>query len=153
MISGAGAAVLAAALLYLTGHLRPWMVIPINLVMSSFATLMWPADTASVTLLVPKQHYGRGMASCSWARALPQIAGLAGALYLVAIHLGNLALIDFGTYLFSVILMMLFVRIPDPATTADGRQARGSVWKEMRFRAGTIFARVLRPASSRSSWQ
>ena len=139
---GAGAAVLAAALLYLTGHLRPWMVIPINLVMSSFATLMWPAYTASVTLLVPKQHYGRANGFVQLGEALPQIAGpaLAGALY-VAIHLGNLALIDFGTYLFSVILMMLFVRIPDPATTADGRQARGSVWKEMRFGWDYILAR------------
>ena len=110
---GAGFAVLAAALLYLNGALQPWMVIPVNFMMATFGTLMWPAYTASVTLLVPKEHYGRANGFVQLGEALPQIAGpaLAGALY-VAVHLGNMALIDAATYLFSVILLLLFVRRP-----------------------------------------
>ena len=139
---GAGLAVLATALLYISGHLQPWMVIPINVVMSTFNALMWPAYTASVTLLVPKEQYGRANGFVQLGEALPQIAGpaLAGALYVI-IHLGNLALIDFGTYIFSVVLMLAFVRIPRPARTEDGRQAKGSVWKEMRFGWKYIAAR------------
>lgn len=131
---GAGFAVLAAALLFLSGRLEPWMVLPINFVMSSFATLMWPAYTASITLLLPREQYGRANGFVQLGEALPQIAGpaLAGALY-VTIHLGNLALIDFATYLFSVILMLLFVRIPNPPHTADGQHAKGSLLQEMRF--------------------
>ncbi len=131
---GAGLAVLAAGGLYLTHHLQPWMVIPINLWMSSFNTLMWPSFTASVTLLVPKQHYGRANGFVQLGEALPQVAGpaLAGALY-VAIHLGNMALIDFATYLFAALLMLFFVRIPDPPRTTQGQEAKGSIWKEMRF--------------------
>lgn len=131
---GAGFAVLAAALLYLTGHLQPWMVIPINLLMSAFNSLMWPAYTASVTLLVPKEQYGRANGFVQLGEALPQVAGpaLAGALYVI-VHLGNLALIDFGTYIFSVLLMLSFVRIPNPPRTEDGRQAKGTLWQEMRF--------------------
>jgi DHA3 family macrolide efflux protein-like MFS transporter len=112
---GAGLAVLAAGILYVTGHLQPWMTIPIVLVMSTFHTLMWPAFTASVTLLVPKKHYGRANGFVQLGEALPQIAGpaLAGALY-VAIHIGNMALIDFATYVISVLLLLLFVRIPNP---------------------------------------
>jgi MFS family permease len=139
---GAGLAVLVAGVLYLTHTLQPWMVIPINLVMASFATLMWPAFTATVTLLVPKEHYGRANGFVQLGEALPQIAGpaIAGALY-VAIHLGNMALIDFATYAFSVLLMLAFVRIPNPPRTVDGQKARGSIWKEMRFGWDYIVAR------------
>ena len=140
--AGAGLAVLVAGVLYLTNHLQIWMVIPINLWLASFNTLMWPSFTASVTLLVPKQHYGRANGFVQLGEALPQIAGpaLAGALY-VAIHLGNMALLDFATYLFAVLLMLLFVRIPAPPQTAHGQEAKGSLWKEMRFGWDYITAR------------
>jgi MFS transporter, DHA3 family, macrolide efflux protein len=123
-----------AGALYLANLLQPWMAIPLVLWVSAFNTLMWPAFTASVTLLVPKQHYGRANGFVQLGEALPQIAGpaLAGALY-VSIHLGNMALIDFASYAISVLLMLLFVRIPNPLRTADGQQAKGSLWKEMRF--------------------
>ena len=139
---GAGLAVLAVAVLYLSGHLQAWMVIPINLWMAAFNTLMWPALTASMTLLVPKQQYGRANGFMQLGEALPQIAGpaLAGALYVV-IHVGNMALIDFATYVFSVLLLIFFVRIPAPPQSLDGKEARGSVWKEMRFGWDYIAAR------------
>jgi MFS transporter, DHA3 family, macrolide efflux protein len=139
---GAGLAVLAVGGLYLSHQLQIWMVIPINLWMASFNTLMWPSFTASVTLLVPKQHYGRANGFVPLGEALPQIAGpaMAGALY-VAIQLGNMALIDCASYVFSALLMLLFVRIPNPPRTTEGEQARGSLWKEMRFGWDYITAR------------
>jgi MFS family permease len=139
---GAGLAVLSVAALYLTHTLQPWMVIPINFFIATFNCLMWPAFTASVTLLVPKEQYGRANGFVQLGEALPQIAGpaLAGLLY-VAIQLGNMALIDFTSYLFSVVLMLLFVRIPNPPRTAEGHQAKGSIWKEMGFGWHYIVAR------------
>ena len=139
---GAGSVVLMAGILYLSGHLQPWMVLPINLLMSTFATLLWPAYTASVTVLVPKEQYGRANGFMQLGEAVPQVAGpaLAGLLY-VAIHLGNLVLIDAATYLFSVLVMLFFVRIPDPPRTEDGEKAKGSVWQEMRFGWDYITAR------------
>ena len=140
---GASLAVFSAAVLFLGGHLQPWMVIPINFAMAAFNTLMWPAFTASVTLLVPKEQYGRANGFVQLGEALPQVAGpaLAGALY-VAIHLGNMALIDGVTYVFSVALMLAFVRIPNPPRTVDGTHAaRGSLWEQMRFGWDYILAR------------
>src|SRR5512140_1140699 len=112
---GAGAAVFAAAALYLTGSLQPWMAIPLSFAISTFGSLMWPAYSASVTLLVPKEQYGRINGFVQLGDAIPSLAGpaLAGALY-VTIHLGNMALIDGVTYVFSVLLMLFFVRIPEP---------------------------------------
>lgn len=139
---GAGLAVLTAAILFNTNQLQPWMVIPLNLCMAAFSTLMWPAYTSSVTVLVPKQHYGRANGFAQLGEALPQIAGpaIAGALY-VAIRLGNMALIDAATYLAAVTLMLLFVRIPNPQHTETGKQAKGSVWQEMKFGWNYIVAR------------
>jgi MFS family permease len=139
---GAGLAVLTAAILFNTNQLQPWMVIPLNLCMAAFSTLMWPAYTSSITVLVPKQHYGRANGFAQLGEALPQIAGpaIAGALY-VAIRLGNMALIDAATYLAAVTLMLLFVRIPKPQHTETGQQAKGSVWQEMKFGWNYIVAR------------
>ncbi len=139
---GAGLAVLVAAFLYINHMLQPWMVIPINFFISTFATLMWPAFTASVTLLVPKEHYGRANGFVQLGEAVPQIAGpaLAGVLY-VTVKVGNMALIDFATYVFSVLLMLFFVRIPNPPRTEEGHQAKGSIWQEMRFGWDYIVAR------------
>jgi DHA3 family macrolide efflux protein-like MFS transporter len=139
---GAGLAVLVTAVLYLNHLLQPWMAIPINFFIALFGCLMWPAFTASVTLLVPKEQYGRANGFVQLGEALPQIAGpaIAGVLY-VAIKLGNMALIDFITYIFSVLLMLFFVRIPKPPRTEDGHQAKGSVWKEMAFGWHYIAAR------------
>ena len=139
---GAGLAVLVAAVLYLSRLLQPWMAIPINFFIALFNCLMWPAFTASVTLLVPKEQYGRANGFVQLGEALPQIAGpaIAGVLY-VAVKLGNMALIDFTTYIFSVLLMLFFVRIPNPPHTEEGHQAKGSVWKEMTFGWHYITAR------------
>ena len=139
---GSGLAVLATAALYLSHLLQPWMAIPINFFIALFNCLMWPAFTASVTLLVPKEQYGRANGFVQLGEALPQIAGpaIAGMLY-VTIKLGNMALIDFTTYVFSVALMMFFVRIPSPPRTQEGHLAKGSVWKEMRYGWDYIVAR------------
>jgi MFS family permease len=139
---GSGLAVLAVAILYLSGNLQAWMVIPINLWMATFNTLMWPALTASVTLLVPKEQFGRANGLVQLGEAIPQIAGpaLAGMMY-VTIKMGNMALIDFGTYAISVLLMLFFVRIPTPPRTIDGEKGKGSIWKEMRFGWDYIVAR------------
>jgi MFS transporter, DHA3 family, macrolide efflux protein len=139
---GAGLAVLAVGCLYITGHLQIWMVIPINLWMSTFQTLMWPSFTAATTLLVPKQHYGRASGFTQLGEALPAIAGpaIAGVLY-VSIRLGNMALMDFASYVFAVLLMLLFVRIPSPADSLENARQKTSLWEEMRFGWDYIIAR------------
>ena len=131
---GAGLSVLAVALLFLTHHLQVWMVIPINLWMASFQTLMWPSFSAATTVLVPKEHYGRASGFTQLGEALPAIAGpaIAGVLY-VTIKIGNMALLDFASYVFAALLMLFFVRIPSPARTVREAREKSSMWQEMRF--------------------
>ena len=126
---GAGLAVLAAAILYLNGWLEPWMVIAVNFAMGSFHSLMWPAYAASVTLLVPKEQYGRANGLVQLGEAVPQIAGpaIAGALY-AAIHLGYLALIDVVTYVLASLLLLLLVRIPAPRSLPGRAMQEKGFW-------------------------
>ncbi len=140
--AGAGLSVLAAGVLFITNHLQPWMVILINLWMSTFHTLMWPSFTAATSLLVPKKHYGRASAFTQLGEALPAIIGpaVAGALY-ASIQLGKMALIDFASYAFAVLVMLAFVRIPNPATTIQDAKGKTSFWKDMRFGWDYIVAR------------
>ena len=139
---GAGLSVLAVSILYLTHHLQVWMVIPINLWMATFQTLMWPSFSAATTLLVPKEHYGRASGLTQLGEALPAIAGpaIAGVLY-VTIRIGNMALLDFASYVFAAVLMLLFVRIPSLVRTAQETRGKGSLWQEMRFGWDYITAR------------
>lgn len=140
--AGAGLSILVAGVLFINHQLQPWMIIPINMWMSSFQTLMWPSFTAATTLLVPKEHYGRASGFTQLGEALPAIAGpaIAGILY-ASIQLGKMALIDFGSYIFSVLLLLLFVRIPSPAVTVQQARGERSLWKEMRFGWDYITAR------------
>jgi DHA3 family macrolide efflux protein-like MFS transporter len=139
---GAGLAVLVVGYLYLTHNLQVWMVIPINLWMSTFHTLMWPSFAAATTLLVPKEQYGRASGFTQLGEALPAIAGpaIAGVLY-VTIELGKMAMLDFASYVFAVLLMLFFVRIPSPASTIEKAKNESSVWTEMRFGWDYILAR------------
>jgi hypothetical protein len=59
----------------------------------------------------------------------------------VTIQLGNMALIDFASYVFAVLLMLLFVRIPSPARAIQNAKEESSLWKEMRFGWDYIMAR------------
>jgi MFS family permease len=93
-------------------------------------------------MLVPKEQYGRTSAFTQLSEALPALVGpaLAGTLY-ASIQLGKMALIDFASYAFSVFLMLLFVRIPNPAKSIQDVKGERSLWKEMRFGWDYIMAR------------
>jgi ABC-type multidrug transport system fused ATPase/permease subunit len=59
----------------------------------------------------------------------------------VTIRIGNMALLDFASYVFAAVLMLLFVRIPSLVRTAQETRGKGSLWQEMRFGWDYITAR------------
>ena len=113
---GAGLCVGLTAVLWYSGLLRPWMIVPINLGISSFASLMWPAQSAAITVLVRKEQYGRANGMVQVIDAVAQLAGpaLAGALY-AFFKVGLLALLDTASYVVAVLIMVFLVRFPEPS--------------------------------------
>jgi MFS transporter, DHA3 family, macrolide efflux protein len=118
---GAGLSTVTISLLLFTGHLHIWHVYIATALSSVFSTLQWPAYSASIPMLVPKEQLNRANGltelSESLTMLLPPVLG--GAL-LVTIQLQGVILIDFVTFLFSVVTL-LSVRFPKikPDTTED----------------------------------
>jgi MFS transporter, DHA3 family, macrolide efflux protein len=100
----------------------------------------WPAYSAAISTMVPKEQYGRANGMMSLIEAGPGVIAplLAGAL-LPFIALTGILFIDVFTFLFAIGALML-VHIPQPEKTEEGVQGRGSVWKEAAYGFKYIFA-------------
>ena len=136
-----GLATIGILILYLTGDLQVWHLYVAALVSGTFQTFQWPAYSAALTLIVPKQHYTR-------ANALTELAGntsgifaplMAGAL-LGVIGLSGILVIDIVA-LSVAIGALLIAHIPQPKTTAEGMQGKGGIWKESLYGFRYILAR------------
>jgi MFS transporter, DHA3 family, macrolide efflux protein len=125
-----GIATIILFTLYLSGSLQVWHLYIGAFISGVFQTFQWPAYSAAITMIVPKQHYAR-------AHALNELSGnssaifaplLAGAL-LGVIGLGGIFIIDIVTFSFAI-LSLLVVHIPQPKATAEGQAGKGSFLKE-----------------------
>ncbi|HSQ16527.1 MAG TPA: MFS transporter [Anaerolineales bacterium] len=128
--TGAALSTLAIWLLLGSGKLEIWHIYVANVINASLGAFQSPAYLASITMLVPKQHLGRAAGLGQVSDALSMIATpiLAGFL-VVAIQLEGVILIDFATFLFAI-LTLLLVRVPMPKASAEGQAGRGSFWPE-----------------------
>ena len=140
--TGAGLATLAIAILYITGNLQVWNIILATAVNAAFSTFQWPAYSAVTTVLVPKEQLGRAGGMVQIGEAISQLLApaVAGILF-VTIGLGGVIVIDFATYLFAV-LTLLIIRVPSPEPTDAGEESKGTVWQEAIYGWTYITARA-----------
>ena len=76
--------------------------------LSSAAAIQWPAYSATVTLLVPREQLGRASGMTQLAHAASQVVSpLAAGALIAAIGLAGIAVIDFATFLFSTAMLMI----------------------------------------------
>jgi MFS family permease len=137
----AGAATVAILSLQVFGALEVWHLYAAAIFQGLGNAFQWPAYSAAISTMVPKEKYGRANGMMSLIEAGPGVLApmLAGALLPVAGFTGILA-VDVVTFLIAV-LVLLFVHIPQPARTAEGEQAQGGMLKEAWFGFQYIFAR------------
>jgi len=140
--TGAGLATLSIAILYLTGNLQVWNIILATAVNSAFSTFQWPAYSAVTTLLVPKAQLGRAGGMVQIGEAISQLfaPAVAGVLFVTS-GLGGVIAIDFATYLFAV-LTLLIVRLPSPERSEAGEEGKGTIWQEAIYGWTYISARA-----------
>jgi MFS family permease len=138
---GAGLCTLAIALLFMQGWLRLWHICILAALISTFASLLRPAFSASVSLLVPKRHLGRAAGMVQTGQATAQILSplLAGFLIL-AIQVYGVLLIDCLTYI-PALLTVLLVSIPSPAQNADSAATKRSLISDAVYGWTYIIAR------------
>lgn len=97
------------------GNLELWQVYLGNIITGAFNAFQFPAFSAAVTLMIPKEQYSRAAGMMDFAGASSGILApaFAGAL-LGPIGLGGIMAIDIATFIFAI-LAVLVVHMPQPA--------------------------------------
>ena len=126
----AGLTTILQLTLLATGNLEIWHLYVTAAVAGTFQTFQWPAFSAAMTLMLPKEQYGRANGLLELANAASGIFAplLAGAL-LAVIGLAGIMIIDVVTFSFAI-GALLFVFIPQPERSEAGRKAEANLWQE-----------------------
>jgi DHA3 family macrolide efflux protein-like MFS transporter len=131
-LSDAGAAISTVILLILfyTGKAEIWHLYATSALAGAFGAFQYPAYSAVVTTMVPKEQYARANGMRAVVGSASGIAApmLAGAL-LVVLDIHQIMLIDLATFGVAM-LTLLMVFIPQPEQSQDSQEAKGSIWKE-----------------------
>jgi predicted MFS family arabinose efflux permease len=98
--------------------------------MGLFQSFQWPAYSAAITVMLPKEQYSRANGMMSLAESGSNIfAPLLAAAILGVIGLGGVLFIDIATFLFAITTLAL-IYVPQPAVTEEGMQGRGNLVQE-----------------------
>ncbi len=138
---GAGIATIIILILQAMGILEYWHLYFASVIYGLGMAFQWPAYSAAITTMVPKEQLGRANGMMSLIEAGPAVLApiLAGAL-LPVIGLTGILLFDVITFLFAI-GALLIVYIPNPVRTQEGMQAQGGMLKEAAYGFKYIFAR------------
>ena len=133
-LSDAGAALstLIMLILFVTGKAEIWHLYATNALSGAFGAFQYPAYSAVVTTMVPKEQYARANSMRAVVGSASGIAApmLAGAL-LVVIDIPQIMLIDLATFGLAMLSLMV-VFIPQPERTEVKEEGRGAIWRETR---------------------
>jgi MFS family permease len=104
-------------------------------------TFQWPAYSAAISVMVPKEQLGRANGMMSLIEAGPGVlAPILAGLALPVVGLTGILSLDVATFLVAI-LALAVVFIPQPPQSEAGREAQGSWIKEAKYGFSYIFRR------------
>lgn len=135
----AGIATIFLLMLLASDSLEIWHIYVANLLAGAANAFQFPAYSAAVTMMLPKEQYGRaaGMLSLAGSASGILAPAFAGAL-LGPLGLVGIMGIDVATFLFAIFALFI-VHIPQPEVTAEGRTGQGSLLQESAYGFRYIF--------------
>ena len=137
----AGLGSLAILILLATGHLQVWHFYLVNILIGLGNAFQWPAYSAAITTMVPKEQYGRANGLMSFVQAGPSaVAPLLAGTLLPVIGLKGILMIDIATFILAI-GALLVVHVPKPERTVEGLQGKGNLLQEAAFGFKYIFQR------------
>ena len=111
---GAGGATVVVFLLVVSGNLQIWHLYITGIVSGFFGAFQFPAFSASITLMVSKENYGRASGLMSLAdTSSGLIAPVLAATILAIGGIGTILIIDIITFSVAVVTLLV-VHIPQP---------------------------------------
>jgi len=137
-------ATFAILILQATGHLQFWHLYVANVLYGLGNTFQWPAYSAAISTMVPKEQYGRANGLMSLQEAGPGVLApiLAGAVLATSKANGLTIILTIDVVTFFIALgALLVVHVPQPEKTVEGQKEKGSLWKEAGYGFTYIFKR------------
>ena len=137
----AGIATAAILLLHTSGSLQVWHLYVTAAFTWTFQAFQFPAYSAAVSTMLPKEQYGRASGMISLADAASGIvAPIAAGIALTLVGIGGIMAFDILTFVVAVGSLLL-IHIPRPEATGEDAAGRGSIWEDSMFGFRYIFAR------------
>lgn len=131
-LSDLGAAISTVILLVLfyTDSAQIWHLYATGALASAFGAFQYPAYSAVVTTMVPKDQYARANGMRSVIGSASGIAApvLAGAL-LAVVSIPTIMFIDLATFAIAMVTLLI-VFIPQPEVSEEAEAGRGTIWSE-----------------------
>lgn len=128
-----GLATIFVLIMYATGNLEIWHLYVTNFIQGVFQTFQWPAYSAAISTMLPKEQYGRANGMMGLADSASGIfAPLAAGALLGFIGLNGILTIDIITFIIAI-AALLIVHVPQPKVTEEGKKGQGSLWKESAY--------------------
>jgi MFS transporter, DHA3 family, macrolide efflux protein len=136
-----GSMTVVVLILYATGYLEIWHLFITSAVSGAFQAFQWPAYSAAISVMLPKEQYARAHGMNSLVEAGSGIfSPLAAGALLAFFGLTAVLLLDIITFVFAIITLAV-VEIPQPAATVAGQEGKGSLWQESLYGFRYIFRR------------
>jgi MFS family permease len=149
MLSDLGAVVstVAILILYTTGLLEFWHLYVAAVINGLGNTFQWPAYSAAISTMVPKEQYSRANGMMSLVEVGPGVLApmFAGAILALTIQgpfdsFALIMLIDILTFTLAIGALLL-VHVPQPEKTVSGEKAGGNLLQEGLWGFRYIFER------------
>jgi len=129
----AGLSTIFLLVLFTLGKMEIWQIYIVAVIIGAGEAFQRPAYMAAISTMIPKKHYGRAQGMIGMVgSATGIIAPVAAGALLGLIHINGIMFIDIATFLFAI-SMLLIVRVPQPIESGEGKEAKGSMWRESAF--------------------
>lgn len=116
--------------LYSAGALEIWHLYVGGFIAGTFQAFQWPAYSSAITMMIPKNQYGRAtgmMSLAEWGSGI--FSPVLAAALLAPIGIAGILTIDIITFVFAIVAL-LWIQVPQPTQSAEGKAAQGNLWQE-----------------------
>lgn len=137
----AGLSTIVVLILFATGQLEVWHLYVTGAFAGAFQAFQFPAYSAAVTMMLPKEQYARASGMLSLAQSASGVLAPAAAGALLGpVGIVGILLVDIVTFI-AAVGTLLFVHIPQPKAAADDEENVGSLWQESVYGFRYIYRR------------
>jgi len=137
-----GLTTIVMLILALTNTMEIWHLYIIAAFNGIFGSFQWPAYSAAISLMIPKEQYTRASGMISLAETGSGIlAPILAGMLIGSIGIKGIFFVDIITLIFAL-SMLLLVKIPNVDRSQAEETGRGNFWSELKYGFNYLFTRA-----------